>query len=518
MNKKALNCPPRTAVAYARYSSAGQRDVSIDQQLADIRAYAEREGFVLVHEYADHAKSGFRHVEQRTAFQAMISAAEKGRFDTILCWKVDRFGRSRADSAIYKKQLEKHGVSVRYVMENLPDGAAGFLTEGMLETIAEWYSRNLSENVKRGMNDNARKCLYNGMPFYGYSGVRGEKYTINEEQAAVVRQIFDLYVRGYSMMEILRQLGAAGILAENGKAFTINRIYNILSQERYLGIYIFGEYRIPGGMPAIIDEATWKKAQVMREKTGRHIEKNNVEFLLTGKAFCGHCGKPMIGDSGTSKTHTTYYYYSCQNHKNRTGCDKKSVRKDALEDFVIDFLMENVLSGPEMERIADAVYNHQQKEREASPLRAMQKELASVERKISNINDAIADGVWSASTAAKLKELESAAAKLQQSIVTTEYKESLFLDRDDILYFLTGFSRLDRKDPDNRRTLVRLFLNAVYVYDDHYRIIVNTSDESVTIPFADLPPEDDPGSSNVCRRVLRQIHSNSVLIEYIVKN
>ena len=95
-------CPPKTAVAYARYSSAGQRDVSIEQQLADIRAFAKREGYTLVHEYADHARSGFKNTSARTAFQSMMAAAESGTFDTVLAWKVDRFGRNREDSAIYK--------------------------------------------------------------------------------------------------------------------------------------------------------------------------------------------------------------------------------------------------------------------------------------------------------------------------------------------------------------------------------------------------------------------------------
>ena len=106
----------------------------------------------------------------------MIAAAASGSFDTILCWKVDRFGRSREDSAIYKGQLSRLGVSIVYVMEPIPEGAAGVLTEGMLEAIAEWYSRNLSENVKRGMNDNARNCLYNGSNVYGYTGRRNQRY------------------------------------------------------------------------------------------------------------------------------------------------------------------------------------------------------------------------------------------------------------------------------------------------------------------------------------------------------
>ena len=514
MKKNLLSCPPRTAVAYARYSSAGQRDVSIEQQLADIRAYAEREGYVIVHEYADHARSGYRNVAARSQFQAMISSAKDGSFDTVLCWKVDRFGRSREDSAIYKGQLSRLGVSVVYVMEPIPTGAAGVLTEGMLEAIAEWYSRNLSENVKRGMNDNARRCLYNGTTVYGYDGIRNERYRINEAQAAVVRQIYSLYIDGYSIAEIVRLLNSAGQRTESGKPFCINKIYNILKQERYTGVYIFGDHRIPGGMPAIIDDDTWQKAQRMKQKTSRHHEKNRVDFLLTGKAFCGHCGSPLVGDSGTSKSGAPHYYYSCQSKKRRTGCDKKSVRKEYLEDFVINFLMDHVLSGPEIERIADAIMEYQKQEQESSPLRAMEQDLRAVERKISNINNAIADGIWNSSTSVVLSGLEETAANLRRSIESRKYAEGKVMDRDFVLFFLTKFSTMNRLDAHDRKILINVFLNSVYVYDDHFRIFVNTSDTDVIIPFSDLPPDC---SDNVSVGLPVQIHPNTLVIQYVVR-
>ena len=98
----------------------------------------------------------------------MLRAASSGMFDTVLAWKVDRFGRNRRESAMYKGQLADLGVSVRYAMEPIPDGAAGVLTEGMLEAIAEWYSRNLSENIRRGKKDNAGKAIHNGINIFGY--------------------------------------------------------------------------------------------------------------------------------------------------------------------------------------------------------------------------------------------------------------------------------------------------------------------------------------------------------------
>lgn len=513
--EKKTKCPPRTAVAYARYSSAGQRDVSIDQQLRDIRAYAQREGYTIVHEYADHARSGYRNVSARSEFQAMITAASSGSFDTVLCWKVDRFGRSREDSVVYKGQLSRLGVSVVYVMEPIPEGAAGVLTEGMLEAIAEWYSRNLSENVKRGMSDNARKCLYNGTTVYGYNGIRNMPYQINEEQAAVVRQIFSLYIDGYSMAEIARILNDSGQRTESGRLFTLNKIHNILKQERYTGVYLFADHRIVGGMPVIIDPETWEKAQRMKAKTGRHYEKNPVDYLLTGKAFCGHCGKPMVGDSGTSKTGATHYYYTCQSHKRRAGCDKKSVRKEWLEDFVVNFLLDHVLSGPEMERIAESILDYQKKQAASSPIRSMESELRSTERKISNVNRAIAEGVFSSSTLEMLHQLEATASSLRLSIEARRYAEGQLLDRSRILFFLNGFATMDRADPHDRRTLINVFLNCVYVYDDHFRILVNTSDNETVVPFSDLPPEPE-SSDSVSPGLLLQTHPNSLVVQYVI--
>lgn len=510
--RSCAKCNPRTAVAYARYSSAGQRDVSITQQLQDIRAYAEREGYTLVHEYADHAKSGYTHVENRAQFQAMIAAAAKGSFDTVLCWKVDRFGRNRADSATYKAQLAALGVSVVYVMEPIPPGAAGVLTEGMLEAIAEWYSRNLSENVRRGMSDNAAKCLYNGTTVYGYTGVRNQRYQINEEQAAVVRQIFQLYIDGYSMASIARILNDAGQRTESGKLFCLNKVHNILKQERYLGVYIFGDYRIPGGMPAIIDKKTWEAAQAMKLKTSRHYEKNPVGFLLTGKAFCGHCGKPMVGDSGTSKSGAVHYYYSCQSHKRRAGCPKKSVRRDLLENAVVDYLLDHVLCGPQIESIADAILQAQQERVAASPLRSMESELHETERKISNINRAIAEGVFVSSTVDMLRHLEKTAADLRLSIDSRRYAEGQLLDRNRILFFLSQFSRLDRNDPHDRAFLIRTFVNAVYVYDDHLRLLVNATESAAQIPFKDLPPDPPECSDTISSCLLLLTHPNTSVI------
>ena len=488
------SCAPRTAVAYARYSSAGQRDVSIEQQLADIRSFAQREGYTIVHEYADHARSGFKDVSARTQFQSMISSAESGGFDTIIAWKVDRFGRNREDSAIYKGKLRRFGIRVLYAMEPIPEGSAGVLLEGMLEATAEWYSRQLSENVTRGMTDNAYKCLYNGTRILGYTRGLDGHYAIQPDEASTVRHIFDLYRSGLSSSRICRQLNDQGIRTSRGKLFQPESLLRIISNERYTGVYIWGDIRVPDGMPAIIERSVFEEAQRMKRKTARHVEQGVVDYLLTGKAFCGLCGAAMIGDSGTSKNGTRHYYYTCQAHKARKGCSKKSVSKDYLESAVVDFVLDHVLSDEQIEKTADAVMKVQAEELSHSPLASMEAEWKEILTQIDNINNAIAHGVWNSSTSAHLKELEDQAEDLRVSVETLRYSQAQLLDRDRVLFFLHRFTKGDRNDPLLRRHIIETFVNAVYVFDDHLNLVTNNCEGNQRYPLTDLPCSDKVSS------------------------
>lgn len=227
----------------------------------------------------------------------------------------------------------------------------------------------------------------------------------------------------------------------------------------------------------------------MKKKTARHVEQGVVDYLLTGKAFCGLCGSAMVGDSGTSKTGVRHHYYSCYHRKHDKACTKKAVQKDLLEDTVVSFVLDHVLSEPEIGRIADAVLTLQAEELKSSPLSALEAEHREVVKKIDNINNAIAAGIWNSSTAVKLKELEDAAENLRVSIETFRYSQAQLVDRDRVLFFLHRFTSGDRNDPLLRRTIIETFINSVYVYDDHLRIVINNIEGNERVPLSGLPPE-----------------------------
>ena len=485
--KKLTTCEPKTAVAYARYSSAQQRDVSIEQQLKDIRAFAEREGYTIIHEYADHAKSGFKNIDRRVEFQAMLAAAATGMFDTVIAWKVDRFGRNRRESAVFKGQLSDQGVSVVYAMEPIPDGAAGVLTEGMLESLAEWYSRNISENTKRGLYDNASKARANGHKPYGYNVTKDDHLEINEAEAAVVRRIFTLYSQGYSFESIARALSADGLLTNNGRPFQKSTLLHILMNEEYIGVYHYGNIRIPDKVPAIIDSVLWHACQDQRAKTARHHEKAPVTYYLSGKLTCGRCGAPVYANYGSGRGGKRYAYYRCSQAKYHK-CNSHYARAEALEKPIFDFLFNHVLQGKMLDRYIDLVSDVLAKQQETSPVKQLEREHKDIIRRIDNINRAISEGIWTASTGAMLQQLTEKADKLQKDISYQHMTKDKMVSKDRIRFLMRKAAEGKRTDPEHMKALIGSLINSVTVYDHWMRVVINAVGNVEKIPPEDLPP------------------------------
>ena len=487
--KQLTTCPKKTAVAYARYSSAQQRDVSIEQQLNDIRAYADREGYTIIYEYADHAKSGFSHIERRSEFHSMLSAAASGAFDTVIAWKVDRFGRNRKESAIYKSQLADNGVSVVYAMEPIPDGAAGVLTEGMLEAIAEWYSRNLSENVRRGQTDNARKCISNGQAVTGYKKGPDNHYVIDEAGAAIVRRIYTMYSKGYSYASIADALNKDGLTGLKGRPFSKDTLRGILKNERYIGVYHYGKIRIPGGCPEIIDVDLWEKCQEMMKRKTHHREKAPVTYYLSGKCFCGKCGGVLYGNNGQSRNKERYYYYVCKaRHLNKHACSFPNMRKERIESCVFDFLFNQVMKGTMLDDFINQVANVLAVQSTESPLKALEKEHRDTIRKITNINNAISEGIWSETTGALLNSLTEKRNDLEKRIAYHRLTDNKDISKERIKFYMHKVTSGERDNPEYLRTLVDSMINSITVYDGWLRVVINAEENVGQIPPEELPP------------------------------
>ena len=135
------------AVIYARYSSDKQTEQSIEGQLRFCNQYAEAHGYTVIENYIDRGISGTS--DNRPQFQRMIADSDKKDFSFVIVWKLDRFARNRYDSAIYKNKLKKNGVKVLSATEGIGEGDESIILEAILEAMAETYSRQLSQNVRR---------------------------------------------------------------------------------------------------------------------------------------------------------------------------------------------------------------------------------------------------------------------------------------------------------------------------------------------------------------------------------
>ena len=482
------------AVIYARYSSHAQKDASIEQQLRECREYADKNGITVVGEYCDHAITG--KTDRRPQFQKMIKDAQRGRFQLVLTWKVDRFARNRYDAATYKARLKRYGVRVIYAKESIPDGPEGILLESILEGSAEYYSANLSQNIRRGMMDNARACKVNngGLPL-GYCKGPDGCYAIEPAGAAIVREIFGLYADGLNVTQIIDALNARGLKTSRGNVWNKNSLRTILKNERYTGVYLYGDVRIEGGVPQIITKELFAMVQDQVEKTRRAPASSwsEVDYLLTGKLFCGRCGNPMIGDSGTGKSGAKYNYYTCARRKRERACEKASVGKDFIERLVVTETVSRVLVDDVIEQIADAAVALQERERDSSVLDSLTDRLSETRRAIKNLMTAIEQGIITPSTKARMDELEADRAELEDAI-EVEKIEKPTLSREQLIYWMERFKTGSVDDEAFRASIIELFISAIYLYDDELRIVYNYGTESSTLTLKDVTACTDAGA------------------------
>lgn len=489
------------AVIYARYSSHGQTEQSIEGQLAKGHEYAAAQGYTVVHEYIDRAMTGRN--DNREAFQKMLSDTGKHQFQVVIVWKVDRFGRNREEIAFNKHTCKKNGVRVEYVAESLPNSPEAVILESVLEGMAEYYSIQLSQNIRRGQLESAKKCqCVGGSVPLGYTLDSDKHFVIDPQTAPVVKKIFDLYAEGATISEITGQLNEQGIRTARKQLFTKNSLTKLLKNEKYIGIYAYKDVvRVEGGVPAIVDKSTFDRVQELL-KINRRAPSHTwtkVEYLLTDKLFCGHCGSPMVGESGFSHTGAKYSYYGCIKRRREKACDKKPVRQDWIEALVLDETVKLLHDDELMEYIIDRTWEYYQITDKVQEEKAvLEAQLAEVDKAINNLVRAIEAGIFNAATKSRMDELDAQKAALTASLADLELTSGIRITRDHIEYFLLRLRDLDVKDRECQKRLVQTFVNAVFVYDDgRVKITYNYSGQSSTITLNQIASAEK-GKGFVC--------------------
>lgn len=473
-------------VIYARYSSSAQTEQSIEGQLRVCREFAEHSGHVIVNEYIDRAMSGTN--DERPDFLQMLSDSSKKQFDFIIVYKLDRFARNQYDSVFYKNKLKQNGVKVLSATEAISDTQEGRLVEGILEIMAEMYSHDLSQKVKRGLKESALKGTFTGGNLlFGYKAV-DKRIQIDQEKANIIRYVFEQYANGKGKKEIISELNNKGFRTNKGKQFTINSFYNTLRNRKYIGENLFNGILSENSYPPIIDRDIFERVQVRLDQNKHAPASAKVEnkYILYGKAFCGHCGTKLVGVSGTSKTTERHRYYACSKQYKNKSCDKQYEKKDQLEKYVVQLTLDHIYKEDIREEIANGVIEMYKNSISEKRIKEYEKNIAQIDRELDKCAEIIlkaeSDSIINRINE-KSRALDIQRTDLQKELTKLKLANSIKHTKEDILGWLDIFRQGDVLDSEYRERIINIFINAIFVFDTKIVTYYNIIKDNEQISF-----------------------------------
>ncbi len=473
----------QNAVIYARYSSHGQNEQTIEGQVRVCKEYATLHGLNIVNTYVDKHKTGTD--VNRPQFQKMIEDAKTGSFNYVIVYMIDRFARNRYYSTIYSWQLQQQNVKIVSATENISESEEGEFYQMFLEWNAEKYSKRLSKRVIEGLNTSvANGTFTGGYLIYGYkteerqlTATQKSKFVIiDDEKAEIVRYIFKRYAAGISKKQIAEELNAQGS-RYNGKFWTQKNFEHMLTNEKYTGVYYFGNRLCDNTYPPIIDKDTFlavsKRLEQNKHLSGASSAKER--YLLTGKLYCGHCGCAMVAGSGTGHMGTIYQYYECKNHKKHL-CDKTLETKGFCEWYVTEQIIKYLNDPRRVKIIADDVVKYYETRVSNTEIIRIQGERTKTQKEIDNAVNLLVSGVSPdvvKTLDKKIVELTALLNDLTKHQSKLELEQGLKITQKDIVEFVAEFIKGDIIDKDFQKRIIDNLLNAFYLSDDRVVLYFN---------------------------------------------
>ena len=497
---------PMTAALYARVSSERQDvDLSVAAQLRALRDYARKNGYVVAREYVDEAESG--RIADRPEFRKMIDEATKSEaaFREILVWKFSRFTRKREHAVAFKSMLRRRGVRVVSITEHADDTPTGKLLEAIIESVDEFYSENLAQEVSRGMREAASRGFWVGSRTpYGYNRVMVQdgakerpKLEPDPDAARVVKRIFDLAEAGTGMLHIARTLNDEGISSPAGKLWSKNGIHFILRNEVYTGTLVWGAsakdkaepVRIEEAFSAIVSKSQFHRVNaLMRSRAPKitHPRRVGSSYLLSGLVKCKSCRRAFSGQEAQSGR---YAYYVCQSimKRGKEACNSPRLNARSFEEMVVERICSNILTPgniPALVKVVeeqmDAVAQEQRKR-----IQTIENELVDVQRKLDRVWRYIEtdDNVDTARASARMREhldrqerLEDAQADARAAL---SQRLAVLDDVDTLVAYAKNMTRfLKESEMTERRAFVETFVKDIAVMPGNARM-------RYTIPMPD---------------------------------
>lgn len=355
------------AAAYIRVSTDDQTEFSPDAQLKAIRNYCKNNNMMLddEHVYTDEGISG-KKADKRPAFQDMIKHAKKKEFDVILVHKFDRFARSREDSVVYKSLLKKEcGVKVISITESIEDDKFSVILEAMLEAMAEYYSLNLADEVKKGMTEKALRGQWQTYAPFGYK-IANKKLEIVDEQASAVKMVFNDFMSGDGYLHIAKKLNDLGYRTRFNKKFENRNVEYILTNPAYKG---YARWTPSGKVKRlhssedtilvksehfpIIDEKTFDEVQELVQKRKRINRKNykgvfpqNLHWL-NGLVRCKICGYTFVRNVKN--------YYNCNGYCKGLCPTSQNIKISLIEQAILEQIRKDSIGNISLKNRCKAV-------------------------------------------------------------------------------------------------------------------------------------------------------------------
>ena len=415
------------AALYARVSSDRQDvDLSVAAQMRALRDYARKNGYLVAREYVDEAESG--RIADRPEFRKMIDAATKTNapFREILVWKFSRFTRKREHAVAFKSLLRRKGVRVVSITEQADDTPTGKLLEGIIESVDEFYSENLAQEVLRGMREAASRGFWIGSRTpYGYNRVMvqdGPKkrptLELDPDTSPVVERIFDMAQAGKGMLPIAETLNDEGLASPAGKLWSKNTVHFILKNEVYTGTLIWGArakdkaepVRVEKAFPAIVSKTRFRRVNsLMRSRAPKiaHPRRVASSYLLSGLVKCKSCNRALSGQDAKSGQ---FSYYVCQSimKRGKDACKTPRLNARRFEEMVVGKIRSNVLTDGNIRALVKVVDEQMDgvAQEQRTKLETIEDELEDVKRKLGRIWHFIetADDVEMADASARIRE------------------------------------------------------------------------------------------------------------------
>lgn len=479
------------ADAYLRYSSNLQDEGnSIEYQMEEVEAFAQKHGITIRRWYIDKAKTA-KQVAGRDEFYELIEDIKSGDSAQILIvWRTNRIFRNSYESHKYRRFFREKNIKLMSVTQTIDEETStGRLTTGILSEIDEYKSAEIAEHVIAAMRSMVKKGFYTGQRVpLGYKVVDTfdgdkprKKYAIDEETAPIVRKCFEDFVAGVPQFAIRKWLKDIGIRTVTGKPYDADALRTLLKNEFYIGTRTYRvkgkePLVIPNAVPPIIDDETFDAAQHIfaeskRKDVVRGRKHNEMRmYLLTGKAVCAKCREPLIG-----KNSNGYAYYVCKNRVKRRTCDCKGIQKAHLEKAVFDAIRENVFSDQAIEEIVRVALA----EVEKNPYKAKKSKTELTSRKntlmreISELVQMRLDGEISKDVMISMKKpKEDELAEIEIDLHALANHEKTVVDEQFIRTFIDDlFTKSESGDDGLKKMVVDKTVDSVIVGDSE--VVIN---------------------------------------------